>query len=562
MIDQLTVRRFKRFAEQVFDLTNSVVLVGPNNSGKSTLLQAISTWRFGLLRWLRHRTATTTRQRSGISRQRSGVAVTRSQFTPVPLRAMNLLWEQRSVFFSPGKPRRIEIEVAGRTDGRKWSCGMEFHYHSPEVVYVRPLGAKDMTPDEFRAFPPDAALDLDVVYVPALSGIARDEQRHDPGMQDLLIGQGRPGEVLRNLLLEIAGDPAAWKSFVEEIRSLFNILLKEPIYTPAQPHIVCEYLEGKHRRPLDLSSAGSGTLQVLLVLAFLHARRGSVILLDEPDAHQHVILQNQVYRHIQSVASASGGQLIAATHSEVILNVTDPTNVIGFFASGPRTLTTAQERDRLQDALRRITTAEIVRARECGAILYVEGQSDEEILSAWAQKLDHPARKFFERPNVHWLRGRLPNDARNHFSTLRVEFPNLVGICLLDGDNTEPMGEEVSQSGLVMLKWHRYEIENYLLHPEAIKRFVSGPVQTTITVQQEFNRQVPHGIDLFGDIPALVRLKASDELLVPLLERVGKRTKKADLHQLAAVMKREEIHPEVVEKLDRIADELLPAPAS
>ena len=555
MIDQLTIRYFKRFTEQVFDLTNSVVLVGPNNSGKSTLLQAISTWRFGLLRWLRHRTAT-------ITRQRSGVAVTRSQFTPVPLRAMNLLWEQRSVFFSPGKPRRIEIEVAGQTDGRKWSCGMEFHYHSPEVMYVRPLGAKKMTADQFGAFPPVAARDLDVIYVPALSGIARDEQRHDPGMQDLLIGQGRPGEVLRNLLLEIADDPAAWTTFAEDIRSLFNIRLKEPIYTPAQPHIVCEYLEGKHRRPLDLSSAGSGTLQVLLVLAFLHARRGSVILLDEPDAHQHVILQTQVYQRIQSVASSRDGQLIVATHSEVILNVTDPTNVVGFFASGPRTLSTAHERDRLQDALRRITTAELVRARECGAILYVEGQSDENLLRVWAETLDHPARRFFERPNVHWLRGRLPNDARNHFSTLRVEFPNLAGICLLDGDNTESKGEESRQSGLLMLQWRRYEIENYLLHPEAIKRFVRGPVQTTLTVQREFHRQVPEDIDLFGDIPALVRLKASNELLVPMLERVGRRTEKTDLHQLAAVMKPEEIHPEVVEKLDRIADELLPAAAS
>ena len=41
MIQQVTVRNFKCFREQKFDLTGSVVLAGPNNAGKSTLLQAI-----------------------------------------------------------------------------------------------------------------------------------------------------------------------------------------------------------------------------------------------------------------------------------------------------------------------------------------------------------------------------------------------------------------------------------------------------------------------------------------------------------------------------------------
>ena len=51
MIRQVTVRNFKCFREQKFDLAGSVVLAGPNNAGKSTLLQAIVAWRSGLDRW-------------------------------------------------------------------------------------------------------------------------------------------------------------------------------------------------------------------------------------------------------------------------------------------------------------------------------------------------------------------------------------------------------------------------------------------------------------------------------------------------------------------------------
>ena len=47
MIRRLTLKNFKRFREQSFELTDSIVLAGPNNAGKSTLLQAIATWKLG-----------------------------------------------------------------------------------------------------------------------------------------------------------------------------------------------------------------------------------------------------------------------------------------------------------------------------------------------------------------------------------------------------------------------------------------------------------------------------------------------------------------------------------
>lgn len=171
--------------------------------------------------------------------------------------------------------------------------------------------------------------------------------------------------------------------------------------------------------------------------------------------------------------------------------------------------------------------------------------------------------EFFGRPNVLLLRGRRLDLARRHFTLLRTEFPELKGVCLLDSNNRQRRDAGADQAGFRVLQWKRYEIENYLLHPTAIKRFVErADSADPREIDAEFRRQVPEGTDLFGDALALTSAKASDALLVPLLERAGRRTKKTDLYQLAAVMKPEEIHPEVVEKLDRIADELLPAAAS
>ena len=65
-----------------------------------------------------------------------------------------------------------------------------------------------------------------------------------------------------------------------------------------------------------------------------------MLLLDEPDAHQHVILQRQVYDRVRAVARWRGGQVLVATHSEVVIDATEPARVIEFTGRPPRPLAT------------------------------------------------------------------------------------------------------------------------------------------------------------------------------------------------------------------------------
>ena len=138
MIERVTIKNFKRFRAQTFALADSVVLAGPNNAGKSTLLQGIATWKLGLERWVT--------ERGGQAVRRTGVGITRADFTAVPLREMNLLWEGRRLSGDggkPGTPRLIEIIVEGKENGTSWTCGLEFQYAHPEMAYVRPRGCQE-----------------------------------------------------------------------------------------------------------------------------------------------------------------------------------------------------------------------------------------------------------------------------------------------------------------------------------------------------------------------------------------------------------------------------------
>jgi len=558
MIRKVTVKNFKLFADQTFELSDSIVLAGLNNSGKTTLLQAIATWKFGLERWLAQRKGTTT----GV--KRTGAQITRQQFSVLPLKEMNLMWTDRS----PGNKIEICVEGENHQNGSKWTCDLEFEYASHEVIYVRPKDAKNLGIEEINAFPPDEAAELEVVYVPPLSGTKWNEPRLYEGMVNLLSAQGSTGEILKNLLLEVSMNDNHWRELRNHILDLFQIEVQKPIYVAADPYITCEYKIPNKRRSLDLSSLGSGTLQVLLLLSFLYSRSASVLLLDEPDARQHVILQDEVYRRLKKIAQHRSAQLIVATHSEVVLDSTEPQNVMAFIGESPRRLGSTTERKQLRQALKHLPTKDLLLAEEIGNVLYVEGESDGKILSEWSKILgEHSSSEFFRRPYVVPLEGRDISKARDHFFALKAAVPKMRGFCLLDGNNRDSIDE--MRDGVRVISWPRYEIENYLLHRGAIERFVgykrywqkeSGTILEEILRKefeqgiQELGYLIPEEVLDFGELQPFTRVKASKDLFIPLLSGMGVNIAKKDLFLLAAVMEPEEIHPDVIAMLDRIAD--------
>lgn len=52
MFTKLEMRNFKRFADATVELGQAVVLIGPNNMGKTTALQALALWDAGVRAWV------------------------------------------------------------------------------------------------------------------------------------------------------------------------------------------------------------------------------------------------------------------------------------------------------------------------------------------------------------------------------------------------------------------------------------------------------------------------------------------------------------------------------
>ncbi len=565
MITKVKVEFFKRFATGSFDVSDDIVLAGPNNSGKTTLLQAVAVWNLAMQRWLAEHAE------SSKAKQRTGVPISRNDFTAVPLREMNLLWFDRDTGYSEGEkegakagqPKLVAITLYGRDTHRKvWNLTVTLRYANKEQLYVKLADDHGNPITEL----PAGAKDIKIIHVPPFSGIGAEETGLQLGYQSRLVGQGKPGDILRNLMLEVyradkEKRTGLWGKLVEDVQSLFGYRLKEPQYSEStDPFIRIEYTHDQSRTAFDVASAGSGFHQVLTLLGFFYARPASVLLLDEPDAHLHVILQRQVYDLLRSVARRCGCQLLVSTHSEVILEDTGAERILSFYGE-PHRLAIDPHRDQVREALKRLSSLDILAAEHGRNILYVEDETDFKILAALARIHGHSFSKFADAPFFNPIHGRNAGEARAHFFGLKAINANIKGILLLDGDNRHLPDREVGADGLLVLRWQRYEIENYLLHPEALLRFIEGSDPDLLSRARKkdgedylkANFPPPALAQPLVDSDYLVATPASKSVLPRFLERTQTPLTKKDYFQIAAQMKPEEIHPEVIAKLDEMA---------
>ncbi len=545
-INKATIRNFKRFDEETFHLDDNIVIAGPNNSGKTTLLQAIATWHMALERWRELNDY----QRHGGAYAKAPIA--RQAFYSVPLRSFDLLWHERS------SGSNIEIELTCDNT----AIPIEISADSSEQVYVRPLATK--VPREWLQNTDNSPKP---VFVPAMTGLSTEEPVYQQPKINQLLGQGKPGDVLRNLLAEANNNQDAWERLTSSIHKMFGYELLPP--NTDGPNIIAEYQHHESGARFDIASAGSGFLQVLMLLTFLNSRPGTVLLLDEPDAHLHVILQDGIYNALRTAAQAGNSQLIIATHSEIVINAVDPRELCALLGK-PKQLADNAEKASLIRSLGVLSNMDIMLALEKENILYVEGHTDLDILRTWASILHHRIMPFLERPfwkpTVSETRTQAKGvKAQDHFESLLLAHKAIRGVQISDRDGNEntPDSKIAMDGKLLKLCWVRYEIENYLVHPAVLARFIgitvgsNAPLANIDAMQEEMKQHLPGSVvdNPMHQHDVLISTKMRKSILPGILDSAGL----PDYHytrymEIAAVMQPDEIHPEITKKLDAIAN--------
>ena len=481
MITQLTLRNFKSVDEQIYKFTQFDLLVGRNNSGKSTVLQALAIWQFCVDGF----------RRTKLNRS-TGIQVVLPNFTALPVPEFNLLWKDRTDrrrSLINGKKTQeyilINIRVEWRCGtGETDSFGVDLRYLSPQTIYARPSDgwAKFRGCEKRDDFPI-------IAYVPPFSGLEPSEKWLDVSPIRQQVGKGQPGSVLRNLLLRVCPPPpqdqdgrsilrgyrtpANWKELAEIIERWFSVKINEPKYESAKDvYINVEYWQ--NGKDYDIISGGSGFHQILTLLAFLYGYHPTTILLDEPDAHLHVNLQREILDYFKRKSVELNTQFLIATHAEEFARGVDPSQIVSLLSQAPRRIESTLA---VLLAMAVVSNEEIARLMTSPYILYVEGDDDERILRAWADQCG--ARPVMERICFKSMGGGgkkyMKDQADKHFTALKQIIPGVKRLMLFDYDTESAYHPDSNNPSLA--EWERKNIENYLLVPDAWKRAAAQQIE-------------------------------------------------------------------------------------
>jgi predicted ATP-dependent endonuclease of OLD family len=208
----------------------------------------------------------------------------------------------------------------------------------------------------------------------------------------------------------------------------------------------------------------------------------STVVLDEPDVYMRPDLQRKLFR----LTRGRFRQCIVATHSVEIMAEADPSNILIIDKKERRSLYANNEPgvQILIDQIGRIHNVHLARLWSAKKFLLVEGKD--------ISLLKHFHSTLF--PDVE-----LPLDAVPALSIggwsgwpyavgSSMALKNAVGdritkYCILDCDyhSNEEIQEryvEAQDRGVNLYIWSRKEIENFLLHPKAIRRVLAARIRT------------------------------------------------------------------------------------
>lgn len=359
-----------------------------------------------------------------------------------------------------------------------------------------------------------SAIDINVpqiAYLPPFAGVTDRESRLTPAMRGRLIGQGLSGGVIRNAIFDLheinkqerarlkegrrkiknsdleslrKNDP--WEILQRTMQTIFSTELRVvPFNERYHSYLKIESFKGQMTDGLfkrypsynsrDLMVEGSGFLQWLSVYALALSPEFNIVLLDEPDAHLHMQLQQQLTNELDSVSKLMQKQVLLATHSTELIRAYDYNRVLALKDRKGKYLSEDADKIGILAGVGAIHTPKLHALIRHKCMLIVEGTSDERFLKILA------SRSGIEWPKnlVTWSWPGKASERKQLFMQLKHDIPELKAISIRDRDeesdnsvhsNLIDRFMDAETPGFSALKWRRRHIENYLLCTSAIAR--------------------------------------------------------------------------------------------
>jgi hypothetical protein len=454
-ITSVTFDNFKALEQFALSLDDVNILVGPNNSGKSTIIGAFRSLD-SAIRFARTRAPTRVYVGQGY---RIGYRVPEASL-PISLENVHTNYNssESSVSFRINNGNRLNLIFPD--DG---GC----------VLIPEAQGADVMTAAAFkRNFP------INLTVVPVLGPVEHRETRRERETVAAGLSTHRASRHFRSYWYYRR---ERFEEFSQLVAATWpGMEIGPPELDPASNELSMFCLEERLTRELYWVGFGF-QIWCQLLTHLLRSRNSSIVVIDEPEIYLHPDVQRQLLGIIRD----SGSAILLATHSSEIMAEADPTEIILVdkrkrAGERLRDVSGVQRALNIVGSAQNITLTALARSRR---VVFVEGDRDFRLLRRFARKLGH--RELSAGLGLTPLEsGGFGSWER--ITTLAAGIAEALGSPLIiaavyDRDyfcdeHIDTVKAALERSLQFAHVHHRKEMENYLLVPGALNRALSQAV--------------------------------------------------------------------------------------
>jgi energy-coupling factor transporter ATP-binding protein EcfA2 len=493
-IRRIEFSNFKAFGAYSLSVGEINILVGPNNSGKSTIIGAL----------------------------RSLDAAVRFARTRAPSR-LHIGEDVVIGYRIPEDSLPISLENV-QTDYNGAEAQVTFHLSNRNVLTLifpndggcalvpKVDGGVVTTAATFKsAFP------ISLVIVPVLGPVEHNELRRE---RSTVVDGLSTHRASRHFRSYWHYHPEGFADFADLIAKTWpNLSIGAPEYDPLTNQLTMFCLEGRMTRELYWVGFGF-QIWCQLLTHLSRATEDSLVVVDEPEVYLHPDIQRQLLGILRDI----GADVLLATHSSEIIAEADPAEIVMIDKrrrKGERLKNVAGVQRALEavGSSQNITLTSLAKSRR---VLFVEGLNDFSLLRRFARKL-----RMLELSSGT---GITPLESGGFGSWQRITvlasgIAEALGAPLMIGavyDRDYFCDEQVADvmQGLgasLKLAWvlDRKEIENYLLVPAALDRAI---IRTLHSRRERGTEKQAAAVDSAGVLDDITR-EMKEEVLSQLMAR-------------------------------------------
>lgn len=596
MLKSVKLTNFRGFEKLDLDLKPVSVVIGPNSSGKTTILHAISAAHRAYALALDAADAHPTMNAKGVTTVCNG-SILRDHVKLLPLAVQEEIF--RDALASEGTTAKIELGFDGSDPVKRLIVQLSYMRNrvlkltvevdcpaAKSAVSIMPLKSKYRPGALLEALRRDRPV---AVVVPAFYGVTLEEGFCAAPSVEEKLQEGQQSAIVRNLVARLSATD------LEEL----NAFLFRTVGARINHRTAAADAERVHplrvtfrdsNGALDLSAAGAGVVNLISLFAALKWRQRdgkgtTVFLLDEPEAHLHPRLQGVLGEELATlVRGFASAQLVAATHSVEMINRlgTREDSVLLAVDRAKSTAVSLESESGIVDELSTwadLTPFMSLNFLASRRLLFHEGPSDEKLLCRAAEVL------FKNKPDSlaafkRWTFvpldgvGNVPGvPALRKVISTRV-FPKIkptspVRIALvLDRDRTrKPEFKEEDEAGVrsTRVVWTRHSIESLFLEPAILSQWIAASIHAGGTDEATLRVRVQEAITHVNGSTEL-NDAAEGDLLANLVKSIPKQANAALIDALKEAKAAVRADPAALQKgrdrarhiLDHVRDSLPP----